>query len=158
MKQFFKYVFATVTGIILFTLLMLLISVISLMSMSSKSVIKVKDNTVLELKLSGVMSERISDNPIASLFGNSSVQSISLENVLKAIKRAKEDEKIKGIYIESGLMSGATPAMLEEIHDALVDFKTSKKFILAYGDNYTQGTYYLSSMADSIVINPTGIL
>ena len=158
MKQFFKYVFATVTGIIIFTLLMLLISVISLMSMSSQSAIKVKDNSVLELKLSGVMSERSSDNPIASLFGNSSVQSISLENVLKAIKRAKEDEKIKGIYIESGLMSGATPAMLEEIHDALVDFKTSKKFILAYGDNYTQGTYYLSSMADSIVINPTGIL
>lgn len=158
MKQFFKYVFATVTGIIIFTLLVFLIMVISLMSMSSQSVVKVQDKSVLVLNLSGSLSERSSDNPLTSIFGNSSTQSLSLENILKAIKRAKEDEKIKGIYIESGIMSGATPGMLEEIHDALVDFKTSKKFILAYGDNYTQGTYYLSSMADSIVINPSGVL
>ena len=158
MKQFFKYVFATVTGIIIVMLLCFLIMVISLMSMSSQNKVKVKDNTVLELNLSGILSERSEDNPLASLIGNPAAESLSLENVLKAIKRAKEDDKIKGIYIQSGIMSGASPGMLEEIHDALVDFKSSKKFILAYGDNYTQGTYYLSSMADSIVINPYGML
>lgn len=158
MKQFFKYVLATVTGIIIVTLLGFLIMVVSLMSMSSKSIVKVKDNTVLELNLSGVLSERTDENPLMSILGNSTTQSLSLENILKAIKRAKEDDKIKGIYIQSGIMTGATPAMLEEIHDALLDFKSSKKFILSYGDNYSQGTYYLSSMADSIVINPCGMI
>lgn len=158
MKQFFKYVFATITGILILMLLSFLIMVISLMSMTSKSIVKVKDNSVLELNLSGVLNERSEDNPLMSLFGSSAAQKLSLENILKSIKRAKEDEKIKGIYIQSGVLSGASPAMLEEIHDALSDFKKSKKFILAYGDNYTLGTYYLSSLADSVVINPYGMI
>ena len=103
------------------------------------------------------MSERTEENPLDFLTGSNS-GSLSLENILKAIKKAKEEEKIKGIYIQGGSMSGATPAMLEEIRDALVDFKTSKKFILAYGDTYTQGCYYLASVADSVILNPIGMV
>ncbi len=158
MKQFFKYVLATITGIVILFLFMLLMGVISIMSMSSQSSVKVKDGSVLEINLTGNMSERKEDNPLASLLGNPNANSISHENVMKAIKKAKEDEKIKGIYIQGGILTGATPAMLEEIHDALVDFKSSKKKIVAYADNYSQGSYYLASVADSIVINPLGML
>lgn len=158
MKQFFKYVLATITGIIILFLFLFLMGVISIMSMSSKSSVKVQDNSVLEINLTGNMSERKEDNPLASLLGNPNTRSLSHENIMKAIKKAKEDEKIKGIYIQGGILTGATPAMLEEIHDALVDFKTTKKKIVAYGDNYSQGSYYLASVADSIVINPIGML
>ena len=158
MKQFFKYVLATITGIVILFLFMLLMGVISIMSMSSQSSVKVKDGSVLEINLTGNMSERKEDNPLASLLGNPNANNISHENVMKAIKKAKEDEKIKGIYIQGGILTGATPAMLEEIHDALVDFQSSKKKIVAYADNYSQGSYYLASVADSIVINPLGML
>ena len=158
MKQFFKYVLTTITGIVILFLFMLLMGVISIMSMSSQSSVKVKDGSVLEINLTGNMSERKEDNPLASLLGNPNANNISHENVMKAIKKAKEDEKIKGIYIQGGILTGATPAMLEEIHDALVDFKSSKKKIVAYADNYSQGSYYLASVADSIVINPLGML
>ena len=158
MKQFFKYVLATITGIIILCLFMFLMAVISIMSMSSKSSVKVKDNSVLEINLTGNMSERKEDNPLASLLGNPNTTSLSHENIMKAIQKAKEDDKIKGIYIQGGILTGATPAMLEEIHDALVDFKSTKKKIVAYADNFSQGSYYLASVADSIVINPIGML
>ena len=158
MKQFFKYVLATITGIVILFLFLLLMGVISLMSIGSKSSVKVQDNSVLEINLTGNMSERKEENPLASLLGNPNTNNISHENVMKAIRRAKEDEKIKGIYIQGGILTGSTPAMLEEIHDALVDFKSTKKRIVAYADNYSQGSYYIASVADSIVINPLGML
>lgn len=158
MKQFFKYVFATITGIIILILFFFLMSVISLMTLGGSDSAKVQDNSVLEINLTGTLSERKEDNPLASLIGNPNTNNISLENVLKAIKKAKEEEKIKGIYIQGGFMTGATPAMIQEIRDALVDFKESKKFIVAYADNYSQGSYYIASAADSVVINPYGIL
>ena len=92
MKQFFKYVFATVTGIIIFHLIVLLIFVISIMSMGSKGAVKVQDNSVLEINLTGNISERTEENPLASFIGNPNAGNISLENVLKAIKRAKEED------------------------------------------------------------------
>lgn len=158
MKQFFKYVLATITGIVILFLFMLLMGVISIMNMSSSSSVKVKDNSVLEINLTGMMSERKEESPLASLIGNPNASNISHENVMKAIKKAKEDEKIKGIYIQGGILTGATPAMLEEIRDALVDFKSTKKKIVAYADNYSQGSYYIASVADSVVINPIGML
>ena len=158
MKQFFKYVLATITGIVILFLLFFLLGVISLMSMSSQSSVKVKDNSVLVINLTGNMSERKEENPLSSLLGNPNVRNISHENVMKAIKKAKDDDKIKGIYIEGGILTGATPAMIEEIRDALVDFKKSKKPIVSYADNYSQGSYYIASVADSVVINPLGML
>jgi protease-4 len=83
---------------------------------------------------------------------------MGLDDILKAIKNAKENDKVKGIYMEVGDFGGAAPATLAAVRRALVDFKTSKKFIVAYGDQYTQGAYYLCSVADSVVINPEGML
>lgn len=160
MKDFFKYVLATVVGILVIGLLCTIMTVITLIGMaSSSSTTSVPSDAVVVFKLDGSISERASDNPFAGMFGNKLMdEELGLDDILRAIKNAKENEKVKGIYMEAGSFSGATPAQLQEIRQALVDFKTSEKFIVAYGDQYTQGSYYLCSVADSIVINPEGML
>lgn len=114
----------------------------------------IDDNSVLRISLSGIMTEQDDTNSLAS-FLNDNTPTISLESLLNAIKLAKSDDDIKGISIEAGLLS-ADPASLEELHKALLDFKTSGKFVYAYGDHYTQGTYFVCSAADKIVLNPIG--
>lgn len=160
MKQFFKYVLATIVGLIIFGAIMSLLSVITLIGMASMPSTggSIKNNSVLVLKLEGSLEERSQDNPFGQLFGNSLVSSQGLEDIQAAIKRAETEKNIKGIYIEAGSFAGATPASLEELRNALVKFKKTGKFIVAYGDQYTQGTYYLSSVADSILVNPSGIV
>ena len=158
MKQFFKYVLATVTGLLIMGLLSLIITIVSLIGMLNTSTVKVEDNSVLVLKLNGQLSERASRSPLSGLIGNGATENIGLDEILRAIQRAKENDRVKGIYIEAGALSGASPAMLQEIRQALLDFKTSKKFIAAYGDFYTQGAYYISSVADSLLINPQGMI
>lgn len=158
MKDFFKYVLATVTGLIITGLIVMLITVVSIIGMLSSSTVKVPDDCVLVLRLEGQLDERAEDNPLASLFGNGAAGSLGLDEVLRSIHNAKDNENIKGIYIEAGTLTGATPAMLQEIRQALLDFKKSKKFIAAYGDTYTQGAYYISSVADSLLINPEGMI
>lgn len=158
MKQFFKYVLATVTGLLIMGLLSLIITIVSLIGMLNTSTVKVEDNSVLVLKLNGQLSERASRSPLNGLIGNGATENIGLDEILRAIQRAKENDRVKGIYIEAGALSGASPAMLQEIRQALLDFKTSKKFIAAYGDFYTQGAYYISSVADSLLINPQGMI
>lgn len=160
MKDFFKYVLATVVGILVVGLLCTIMMVISLIGMaSSSSTTSVPSDAVVVFKLNGTISERAGDNPFAGLLGNKFMdEELGLDNILRAIKNAKENDKVKGIYMEAGSFGGATPAMLQEIRQALVDFKTSEKFIVAYGDNYTQGAYYLCSVADSVIINPEGML
>ena len=158
MKDFFKYVLATVTGLIIMGLIVTIITVVSIIGMLSSSTVKVPDDCVLVLKLDGSLDERQEDNPLAGLIGNGAVGSLGLDEVLRSIQNAKENEKVKGIYIEAGTLTGASPAMLQEIRQALVDFKQSKKFIAAYGDIYSQGTYYVCSVADSILINPQGMI
>lgn len=160
MKDFFKYVLATVVGILVVGLLCTIMMVISLIGMaSSSSTTSVPSDAVVVFKLDGSISERTSDNPFAGLFGNKIMEEeLGLDNILRAIKNAKENDKVKGIYMEAGMFGGATPAQLQEIRQALVDFKTSDKFIVAYGDQYTQGAYYLCSVADSVIINPEGML
>ena len=158
MKDFFKYVFATVVGILVVGLLSFIMMMVSLLGMTMQSTTKVPSKSVMVMKLSGEMTERSQDNPFASLLSGSSNVGISLSDALKAIDAAKDNDDVKGIYIEAGSLGGAAPAMLEELRAKLVDFKKSGKFIMAYGDTYTQGTYYLSSVADSVVINPSGML
>ena len=160
MKDFFKYVLATVVGILVIGLLCTIMMVISLIGMaSSSSTSSVPSDAVVVFKLDGTISERAGDNPFAGLFGNKFMdEELGLDNILRAIKNAKENDKVKGIYMEAGSLGGATPAMLQEIRQALVDFKTSDKFIVAYGDQYSQGAYYLCSVADSVIINPEGML
>lgn len=160
MKSFLKYVAATVLGVLLTIGILSVLGLVFLGSLlvSSSSTPSIKKNSVLTLTLSGEMVERLEkDNPLYSLLG-SDVQQLGLEDVLNAIKKAKTNDNIKGIYIKSGLFVGAEPASLQTVRKALLDFKKSGKFIYAYGDVYTQATYYLASTADKVMLNPAGTL
>lgn len=159
MKEFFKYVLATVTGIILVAIIMGILSVISLVGLaaSSASTTNVEDNSVFVLSLSGTLDERVAEDPLTMVTGEVS-ENIGLDNLLKAIKKAKDKEEIKGIYIEAGLFSSDTPASTHAIREALLDFKKSGKWIVAYADTYEQSTYYICSVADKIFLNPDGMI
>lgn len=159
MKEFFKYVLATIVGFICVTAFMGIMSLIMFFSIMATSNTQptVSDGSVLRIELNGTVSERATENPFAELMGNKALASQGLDDLLKAIKVAKTNDKIKGIYLEGGLLS-ADFASLEELRKALVDFKQSKKFVVAYADQYTQGSYYLASAADKVWLNPSGML
>ncbi len=159
MKQFLKYVLATVTGIVLLLVVVGILGAISLVGLAAKSAgsTQVEENSVYTLKLSGIMAERTASNPLAELTGQVS-ENLGLDQLLTAIRKAKETEDIKGIYIEAGAFSSDTPASAHAIREALLDFKKSGKWIVAYGDSYTQTTYYISSAADKVYLNPEGMV
>lgn len=158
MKDFFKYTAATVVGIIVFTIVCVALSVMSIVGMvaSSSATQAVKKNSVLVLKLNGSIDEQGTDNTIGKLTGNYT-PSTGLNDILSAIKKAKEEENIKGIYIDAGLLS-TDHATLQEIRSALENFRKSGKKIIAYADTYSQGSYYLASVADKIYLNPIGMV
>jgi protease-4 len=157
MKEFFKYTFATVVGIIIVSLIFGIMGFASIVGMlaSEQSTQSVDENSVFVLSLSGTIEERASEDFMSELTGEVS-DNLGLDDILKSIKKAKENENIKGIYIEAGMLNGAEPATLQAIRKALVDFKKSGKWIIAYGDTYLQSTYYVCSAADKIYINPLG--
>ena len=159
MKQFLKYVLATVTGIILVLIIVGILGGISLVGMAAKSAstTQVEENSVYTLKLSGMLNERAASNPLAELTGQVS-ENLGLDEMVVAIQKAKENENIKGIYIEAGAFSSDTPASSHAIREALLDFKKSGKWIVAYSDSYTQNTYYICSVADKVYLNPEGML
>ncbi|MBR7065125.1 MAG: signal peptide peptidase SppA [Prevotella sp.] len=158
MKEFFKMVFATIVGLILFSLIMGIFAMMCMVGMvaSGSGVKSVDDNSVMVLKLTGSMEER-AESSMLSLFSNEA-SGIGLDDALAAVKKAKENEDIKGIYIEAGMFSSDSYASLQALRRALADFKKSGKWIIAYGDTYTQGTYYLASVADKVYLNPEGSL
>ncbi len=160
MKSFLKYVLATIVGMIIVSIIFMLTTVSTIIGVAGmeSSKTKVEKNSVLVINLTGSITERTEDNPLASLLSGSVAETQSLADILKAIDHAKTDKNIKGIYIEAGTLVGAAPATLQEIRKALLDFKKTKKFILSYGDAYTQGAYYLCSVSDSIIVNPQGII
>ncbi len=159
MKDFIKYVFATVTGIVVFSLIMGILFVISLVGLaaSSASTVPVEKNSVFALMLSGQVDERAEEDIMRQLSGQIS-ENLGLDDIISAIKKAKENEDIKGIYIETGLFAIDTPASAHAIREALLDFKKSGKWIVAYGDSYTQTAYYICSAADKIYLNPQGMV
>lgn len=159
MKQFFKYVLATIVGLFCVGLIMGLIGLITLGSViaSQSSTPTLEEGSVLRLSLNGQIAERAQENPLASLMGNDAVEVQGLDDMIKAIRVAKTNDKVKGIYIEGGFLN-ADFASLEELRKALVDFKQSKKFVLSYADSYTQGSYYIASAADKVLLNPSGML
>ena len=159
MKDFLKYVFATITGIIILTIIMGILSVISLVGLaaSNAGTTPVEENSVFTLKLSGLMEERTFENPLNMITGQVTTN-LGLDNILKAIAKAKDNEDIKGIYIEAGAFSSDTPASTHAIREALLDFKKSGKWIVAYADSYEQSTYYICSVADKIFLNPDGMV
>ena len=157
MKDFLKYMAATVAGIIVFTVIVGGIGVMSIIGMvASESQAKdVADNSVMVLDLSGMIDERSEDTPLGQLLGEKA-STIGLDDILSAIKKAKNNDKIKGIYIESGMFVADSYATLREIRNALLDFKKAGKWIVAYADIYTQGGYYVASVADKVLLNPSG--
>ena len=158
MKDFFKYTAATVVGIIVFTIVCVALSVMSIVGMvaSASATQAVEKNSVLVLKLNGSIDEQGTDNTIGKLTGNY-IPSTGLNDILSAIKKAKDEENIKGIYIDAGVLS-TNYATLQEIRSALEDFRKSGKKIIAYADTYSQGSYYLASVADKIYLNPIGMV
>ena len=159
MKDFFKNVFATFVGIFLFVLVTLLLGFVCIFGMvlSSESTTEIENNSVLVINLSGPLSERSDKNVMAKFIGNVA-SGVSLEDVLSGIEKAKTNKNIKGIYIEAGAFAPNSYASLQEIREALIDFKKSHKWIVAYGDSYTQSAYYLASVANDVYLNPQGML
>jgi protease-4 len=161
MKQFFKFVFASMVGIILSFILLFVITIasIGLLVSSSNDKVIVAENTILHVNLNVPIVERGVNNPFDDLdlgpFKGD--KTLGLDDILKSINHAKSDDNIKGIYLDvSYLMTGF--ASIEEIRDALIEFKKSGKFIIAYSEVYSQGAYYLASVANKIYLNPQGIL
>lgn len=157
MKDFFKYMSATVVGLIVFTLLTGVIGAMCIVGMiaSGSSAKDVSENSVMVLNMSGMLDERSESSFMDELNGGT-VGTIGLDDILEAIGKAKDNDKIKGIYIEAGMLSADSYASLAAIRNALLDFKKSGKWIVAYGDVYTQGTYYVASVADKVFLNPSG--
>lgn len=158
MKDFIKSVLATMVGIFGFFIVMGVLTMMSIIGMvaSSSAAQNVEENSVFVLNLSGSISDQGTDNPL-SLFTGDDSQSTGLNNILSAIKKAKTNDDIKGIYIEAGALM-TNYATLQEIRNALADFRKSGKWIVAYGDYYTQGAYYVASVANKVYINPKGIV
>lgn len=158
MKQFFKFVFATVVGLIL-TLIILLVVIIAIIAgASGDKTAAVDSNSVLRIAINYTVNERTPNNPLANLgfLGFDGDKAVGLKDILANIKKAKTDDHIKGIFLDESQMS-AGEATVEEIRNALIDFKKSGKFIIAYSEAYSQSFYYLASVADKIYINPKGI-
>ncbi|MDB5135807.1 MAG: sppA [Mucilaginibacter sp.] len=158
MKQFFKFVFATMVGIILISIILIVIIVGIVVAASGDKHVEIDSNSVLRIAFNNNIPERTPNNPLSGLsfLGIDGDKSIGLNDILANIKRAKTDSNIKGIFLdESYMLSGQ--ATTEEIRNALIDFKKSGKFIIAYSEVYTQGFYYLASVADKVYINPKGI-
>ena len=158
MKDFFKHTLATIAGLFIFSIIVIIIGVMSLVGMVSagEATKTVADKSVLVLNLSGELQEQSEDN-VFQQFAGTPFGNLGLEKILSAIKKAKNNDKIKGIYIQAGAL-GADFASLQEIRNALLDFKKSHKWIIAYADTYTQGTYYVASAANEIYLNPQGMI
>lgn len=157
MKDFFKNVLATAVGVLLVGFITGFFMVVSLvgMALSQSETAPVADNSVLVLRLTGSLSERANDDMLASLFGDR-IPKLGLATMTEAIRQAKESDKVKGIYIEAGAFAPDSYASLAAIRRELEEFRKAGKWIIAYGDSYTQGAYYLASVADKVYLNPQG--
>ena len=160
MKDFFKYVCATIVGIILTSVIMTVICIVSMAGMMASENMSqpVKENSILRIKLQGSISEKGDDsNPMAFLMNEADMEDIPLDVALDALKKAAKNDKVKGIYLEGGILS-SNPAELQELRQGLLEFKKSGKWIVSYADQYTRASYYLCSTADKIYMNPIGML
>lgn len=156
MEQFFKSVAATIVGIFASGVIMIIFGFICLFGMvaSSSGTPSLLDNSVMVLKLQGEISDKAEEDWLGEITGNQFNQ-LGMNKILSAIHKAKKEDKVKGIYLETGILQ-TDYATLQEIRGALADFKKSGKWIIAYGDNFSQGGYYLSSVANKVYVNPEG--
>ena len=161
MKEFFKYTLATICGIIILSVIVGILFMISIAGViaSGSASTNVEKNSVFVLKLNGTVSERSeSGSPLAAIMGQADMEAMGLDDIVSAIRKAKEEDDIKGIYIEGGDTQFDAPATAQQIRDALQDFKQSGKWIIAYADHFMQTSYYVCSVADSVLLNKTGMI
>jgi len=161
MKQFFKFVFASMVGFLLTAIVItvvLLIFIFGLIAAGSDKTVEVEPNSILQITFANPITERTPNNPLSELgfLGLDGEKTVGLNDILTNIKKAKTDDNIKGIFLNESYMTTGE-ATIEEIRNALIDFKKSGKFIIAYSEIYTQGFYYLASVADKVYVNPKGI-
>ena len=159
MKQFFKMTLATICGIAIFLLIAGFFLVISFAGMlaSESAPTKVEDNSVFVIKLSGTISERAEGStPFDAVLGMNDMSAMGLDDLIASIRKAKDNDDIKGIYLEGGLTEFDAPATAQQLRDALKDFKKSGKWIVAYADMYMQANYYVVSVADKVYLNAEG--
>ncbi len=160
MKAFFKMVCASTLGffiaifVIGFIFILSLVGIVASIGTHTQAYLPQK-NTVLQIDLKGSMNDRIIHNPFASLWRNPDLEQLSMIDIVSAIKKAKENNDIKGIYLKAELLFAGISSV-EAVRNALIDFKESGKFVIAYGGNYSQSAYYLSSVADMVILNPQG--
>ncbi len=159
MKSFIKYTLASLLALILFTVITTIIALVSMAGMmaSDGMTASVKDNTILRINLGGTLEEQTQDDPFSSLMSGNEETVAGLQTLAEAIQKAKDNEHVKGIYLENATLSG-TPATIAELRQTLVDFKKSGKFIVSYSDTYSQSGYYICSVADKIMLNPEGMV
>lgn len=169
MKQFFKFMFASffgtffsmiVAGLLLIVIFIaMLTGAISSAGKADKQISKVEKNSILHITLNIPIKDRTSENPFENFDFNTLENSsnLGLDKILASIEKAKSDDRIEGIYLDLTFVNTGM-ASIEEIRNALLDFKKSKKWIISYSEVYTQGTYYLASVADKIYVNPLGIV
>lgn len=158
MKEFLQQVASTIVGILLLFIVVGAVGIMSVIGMiaSSAATQNVEENTVLVLNLNGTISEQSNNNELDRFIGKEN-STIGLNDILSAIRKAKNENNVKGIYIEAGGLQ-TSYATLQEIRNSLADFKKSGKWIVSYADSYSQGAYYVASVANKIYINPQGML
>jgi protease-4 len=163
MQNFLKLTLATITGIVITSIvgILLMFGILGAITSSSTAPVKITSPSIYVLELKGQLVDRSEDDPFsgifASAFGQDVLSPIGLDDVLLNIKKAKNDSLVKGIYLKGGMLMGGF-ASLKEIRNALLDFKSSGKFIVAYADTYVQSNYYLASVADKVLLNPHGMV
>lgn len=160
MKQFFKYVLATITGLVALMLIFFLLFASIVASSSKGKEVTVKDNSVLHIKLNYMLQDRPHDNPfdqIAFDLSGGDEAPVGLIDVIQCLEKAKDDDKIKGVFLDLSAL-GAGYGKLSEVRNALEDFKSSGKFVYAYGEVFYNQSYYFASVADKIYLNPSGTI
>ena len=162
MKQFFKMMFAATFGVFIafmfiafFSFSLLIAMFINIGAESKMAYTPKHDETIFKMSFNGYIVEETNDNPLASFLNENTT--LSLKDILASIRNAKENNTIKGIYLDMGLFFTGT-SNIDAIRRELIDFKQSGKFIVAYADNYTQAGYYLASVAHEVYLNPQGAL
>ena len=163
MKQFLKFTLATIVGVFIASALviLLLVAVIGLVANSNDGTTVLKPKSIYQIDLEGTLVDRSQDNSfseaLSKAMGKNNENSIGLDDLLENIDKAKNDSNIVGIYLKGGSLTGGISS-IKEIRNALLGFKKSGKFIIAYADNYSQKMYYLASVANKVLINPQGML
>lgn len=160
MKEFFKYLLASMLGLFLTFIILFFVflgMVKSMMSFAENEIVAVPNKTVLYINFNQAISDRTPKPSLFDVWNTESSKAIGLNDILKNLDKAKQDPNIEGIYMELGFIQAGI-STLEEIREAMIDFKTSGKFIITYSEYMSQGAYYLSSVSDKIYLNPKGML